>query len=221
LAPDTALATDITDLVPTPPESSRLARDSDALRTFTLAEGVVMLILGSLALIFPVLASVWATAMVAIGFLVGGIMGWVSTLARAVRLSRVVTFWRLTMATLFLVSGIWMVRQLSGGPARAASQVAALALAIGVVFLLEGAVASVVALTHRHVKGWGWGLTNGLVTLVLGLMILTMKSLSLLWVLGSLVGISFLFSGLDLLTFSASFHHARSIQPGPGDNATG
>jgi uncharacterized membrane protein HdeD (DUF308 family) len=57
LAPDTALATDITDLVPTPPESSRLARDSDALRTFTLAEGVVMLILGSLALIFPVLAS--------------------------------------------------------------------------------------------------------------------------------------------------------------------
>jgi membrane-bound ClpP family serine protease len=102
-----------------------------------------------------------------------------------------------------------------------ASQVAALALAIGVVFLLEGAVASVVALTHRHVKGWGWGLTNGLVTLVLGLMILTMKSLSLLWVLGSLVGISFLFSGLDLLTFSASFHHARSIQPGPGDNATG
>jgi uncharacterized membrane protein HdeD (DUF308 family) len=78
------------------------------------------------------------------------------------------------------------------------------------------AVASVVALTHRHVKGWGWGLTNGLVTLVLGLMILTMKSLSLLWVLGSLVGISFLFSGLDLLTFSASFHHARSIQPGPG-----
>jgi uncharacterized membrane protein HdeD (DUF308 family) len=41
-------------------------------------------------------------------------------------------------------------------------------------------------------------------------MILTMKSLSLLWVLGTLVGISFLFSGLDLLTFSASFHAARN-----------
>jgi uncharacterized membrane protein HdeD (DUF308 family) len=44
------------------------------------------------------------------------------------------------------------------------------------------------------------------VTLVLGLLILTMKELSLLWVLGTLVGISFLFSGIDLLTFSASFH---------------
>ena len=72
------------------------------------------------------------------------------------------------------------------------------------VFLIEGAVATVVALTHRQIKGWGWGLTNGVVTLVLGLMISTMKSLSLLWVLGTLVGISFLFSGLDLLTFSAS-----------------
>ena len=207
---------EIADLVATPTEAGRLARDSAALRTFTLAEGVVMLILGSLALIFPVLASVWATAVVAIGFLVGGIVGWVNTLARASRLSGAITFWRLTVATLFLVAGIWMVRQLTAGPASAASQVAALALAIGVVFLVEGAVATVVSLTHRHVKGWGWGLTNGIVTLILGLMILTMKSLSLLWVLGTLVGISFLFSGIDLLTFSASFHAVRGEKPPSG-----
>ena len=50
---------------------------------------------------------------------------------------------------------------------------------------------------------------SGIVTLVLGLLILTMKELSLLWVLGTLVGISFLFSGIDLLTFSASFHPDR------------
>jgi uncharacterized membrane protein HdeD (DUF308 family) len=99
-----------------------------------------------------------------------------------------------------------MIRQLAGGPAAAATQVAALALAIGVVFLAEGLVSLLVALTHRQVKGWGWGLANGIVTLVLGLLILTMKELSLLWVLGTLVGISFLFSGIDLLTFSASFH---------------
>jgi len=72
-----------------------------------------------------------------------------------------------------------------------------------------------VALSHRQIKGWGWGLTNGLVTLVLGLMILTMKSLSLLWVLGTLVGISFLFSGLDLLIFSASFHATRNEESAP------
>jgi uncharacterized membrane protein HdeD (DUF308 family) len=197
-------------------EVSLLARDSQALRTFTLAEGVVMLVLGTLALLFPVLASMWVTAVVAIGFLVAGLVGWISTLARTRRLSAAVSFWRFTVATLFLVAGGWMVHQLAAGPVTAARQVATLALAIGVVFLVEGAVASWVALSHRHVVGWGWGLANGLVTLVLGALILTMKAFSLLWVLGSLVGISFLFSGLDLLGFSARLHGPRaSGAPGP------
>jgi uncharacterized membrane protein HdeD (DUF308 family) len=185
---------------------AHLAREAATLRSFTLAEGVMMLVLGGLALLFPVMASVWVTAVVALAFLVGGIVGWINSLARSRRLSSVLTFWRLVVATLFLVTGLWMVRQLSAGPTRAAAQVAALALAIGVVFLVEGVVAILVSLSHRHVNGWGWGLTNGIVTLILGILILTMKSLSLLWVLGTLVGISFLFSGVDLLTFSASFH---------------
>jgi uncharacterized membrane protein HdeD (DUF308 family) len=185
---------------------ARLAREAATLRSFTLAEGVLMLVLGGLALIFPVMASVWVTAVVALAFLVGGIVGWINSLARSRRLSSALTFWRLVVATLFLVTGLWMVRQLSAGPSSAAAQVATLALAIGVVFLVEGVVAILVSLSHRHVKGWGWGLTNGIVTLILGILILTMKSLSLLWVLGTLVGISFLFSGVDLLTFSASFH---------------
>lgn len=186
-----------------------LADDSASLRRFTLSEGVVMLVLGVLALLFPVMASLWVTAMVAIAFLVGGLVGWVISLSRAAGLSGTLTFWRLTVATLFLMTGLWMVRQLSGGPQTAAAQVASLALAIGLVFLVEGAVATVIALSHRHVKGWGWGLANGVVTLSLGLLILTMKALSLLWVLGALVGVSFLFSGVDLLTFGASFHSSR------------
>jgi uncharacterized membrane protein HdeD (DUF308 family) len=46
------------------------------------------------------------------------------------------------------------------------------------------------------------------VTLVLGLLIVTLKFWGLLWVLGVLVGISFLFSGIDLIGFSASLHPA-------------
>jgi uncharacterized membrane protein HdeD (DUF308 family) len=84
--------------------------------------------------------------------------------------------------------------------------VAGLALAIGVVFVLEGLVALGVALTHRQISGWGWGLLNGLVTLVLGVVILSMGKDALLNVIGILVGVSFLFSGIDLLSFSASFH---------------
>ncbi|MFN9055988.1 MAG: hypothetical protein ACK5W5_03295, partial [Cyanobacteriota bacterium] len=91
-----------------------------------------------------------------------------------------------------------------------ARQIAILALAIGGVFLVEGAVATCVSLYNRHVRGWGWGLVNGLMTLLLGAIILMMKSSNLVWILGILVGISFLFSGIDLLKFSASFHSKKS-----------
>ena len=99
-----------------------------------------------------------------------------------------------------------MIQQLGGGPAGVVVPVASLSLAIGIVFLVEGAVASVVSLAHREISGWGWGLLNGLITLILGGLILSLPAASLLSVLGILVGVSFLFSGIDLLSFSASFH---------------
>ena len=181
---------------------SSLRRSAAALRGFTMFEGVLFLVLGILALIFPVLAS----AMVAIGFLVGGLVGLINTLNRARRLRGWVTFWRLVLAVLFTITGIWMVHQLAAGPLTAVAQVAALAFAIGVVFVVEGLVGIILSLSNRQLRGWGWGLSNGLVTLLLGLLILSMKFWNLLWVLGLLVGISFLFTGIDLLSFSASFH---------------
>lgn len=183
-----------------------LRRSAAALRGFTMFEGVLFLVLGLLALIFPVVASKWVTAIVAIGFLVGGLVGLINTLNRARNLRGPVTFWRLLLAVLFSVTGFWMVQQLAAGPLSAKAQVAGLALAIGIVFLVEGAVGIILSLTHRHLAGWGWGLSNGVITLLLGLLILSMKFWNLLWVLGLLVGISFLFSGIDLLRFSASFH---------------
>ncbi|MFM7086997.1 MAG: HdeD family acid-resistance protein [Cyanobium sp.] len=181
----------------------------EALRGLTLAEGILLLVLGLLSLAFPILASVWVTAMVAIAFLVGGLVGWVTGLSRARRLRWAISFWRLLVATLFVLAGGWMLSRITAGPMAAATQVASLALAIGLVFLVEGGVAAVLALSHRQVRGWGWGLANGLVTLILGGLILSLKATSLIGVLGLLVGISFLFSGIDLLTFSASFHSRR------------
>jgi uncharacterized membrane protein HdeD (DUF308 family) len=180
--------------------------NSGTLRAFTLFEGVLMLVLGVLALVFPILASVWVTTVVAVAFLVGGIVGWINNLMRAKQLSRWLTFWRLVVSTVFVVAGVSMIQQLGAGPAGVVVPVASLSLAIGIVFLVEGAVASVVSLAHREISGWGWGLLNGLITLILGGLILSLPTASLLSVLGILVGISFLFSGIDLLSFSASFH---------------
>ncbi|MEY4298411.1 MAG: hypothetical protein RLZZ423_1590 [Cyanobacteriota bacterium] len=175
-----------------------------SLRAFTLAEGILLLVLGVLALLFPMIASAWVTVVVALAFLVGGIVGWVNNLNRSRRLGRWHCFWRLVVSTLFLLTGAWIIQQCGSG--RCLVQVAALAFAIGVVFLLEGFVTAVVSLSHRQMAGWGWGLANGIVTLILGLLIISMPGFGQLTVLGILVGISFLFSGIDLLVFSAAFH---------------
>jgi uncharacterized membrane protein HdeD (DUF308 family) len=186
-------------MVPDKPEL-----DLGSLRSFTVAEGILLLVLGVLALSFPVVASGWVTVVVAIAFLVGGIVGWVNNLNRARRLSRWHCFWRLVVSTLFVVTGTWILQQCGSG--KCLIQVAALAFAIGIVFLVEGVVTSIVSLSHTDMPRWGWGLANGIVTFILGLLIVTMPGLGQLTVLGILVGISFLFSGIDLLVFSAAFH---------------
>ena len=92
-------------------------------------------------------------------------------------------------------------------PADAAEQVATLSLAIGIVFLVEGVVAFFNGLSHSNRPGAGWAIANGVVTFILGLLIVTLKFWGLLWVLGALVGISFLFSGIDLIALSSTIHN--------------
>lgn len=182
------------------------AAEDGQLRGLSQAEGIIMIVLGILALSFPVVASASVTVMVAIAFLLAGILGWIDIFMRAKRLGRWYCFWRLVVSTLLLVAGLWMVIQFKSGAVPAAMQIKALASAIGLVFLAEGAVTALVSLSNRARRGWGWGLANGLVTLVLGVLILTMGPAGLLSVIGLLVGISFIFSGFDLLGFSSRLH---------------
>ncbi|MEB3257028.1 MAG: DUF308 domain-containing protein [Cyanobacteriota bacterium] len=193
---------------------TRQALQAGRLKGLTQAEGIVMIVLGLLALLFPVIASAGVTVMVAVAFLVAGLMGWIDTFTRGRRLTRWHGLLRLIVASLFLYAGLWMLLQFKAGVVPAATQIKALATAVGLVFLFEGVVMSILALGHQRIKGWGWGLLNGVVTLVLGLMILTMSPAGLLSVLGLLVGISFLFSGFDLLGFSARLHNPTAIPPG-------
>jgi uncharacterized membrane protein HdeD (DUF308 family) len=182
------------------------AVEDGQLRGLSQAEGIIMIVLGILALSFPVVASASVTVMVAIAFLLAGILGWIDIFMRAKRLGRWYCFWRLVVSTLLLVTGIWMVIQFKSGAVPAAMQIKALASAIGLVFLAEGAVTAFVSLSNRARRGWGWGLANGLVTLALGFLILTMGPAGMLSVIGLLVGVSFLFSGFDLLGFSSRLH---------------
>ena len=174
-------------------------------KAFSIAEGILLIVLGILALIFPVVASFWTTGVVAVLFLIGGVVGWISNLARSGRMGRWICFLRLVVSTLFIVAGASMIGNFRD-PAEAAQQVAVFALTIGIVFLVEGVVAFLSGLANSSRPGAGWAIANGVITFILGLLIVTLKFWGLLWVLGTLVGISFLFSGIELIAFSSTLH---------------
>ena len=174
-------------------------------KAFAIVEGILLIILGVIALIFPVIASVWVTGVIAVVFLVGGVVGWISNLARSKRMGRWICFWRLVVSTLFIVAGASMLSSFDSAAALK-DQVISLSLVVGIVFLVEGVVAFFNGLSHSKRPGAGWAIANGVITFILGLMIVTLNSWNLVWVLGMLVGISLLFSGIDLIAFSSTIH---------------
>lgn len=52
-------------------------------KSFTIAEGILLIVLGVLALIAPIKASFIVTAVLGVVFLVGGIIGWINNLSRS------------------------------------------------------------------------------------------------------------------------------------------
>ena len=175
-------------------------------KAFAIVEGILLIILGVIALIFPVIVSVWVTGVIAVVFLVGGVVGWISNLARSKRMGRWICFWRLVVSTLFIVAGASMLSSFDSAAALK-DQVISLSLIVGIVFLVEGLVAFFNGLAHSNRPGASWAVANGVITFILGLLIVTLNSWNLVWVLGMLVGISLLFSGIDLITFSSTIHN--------------
>jgi uncharacterized membrane protein HdeD (DUF308 family) len=80
-------------------------------QSFTIAEGILLLVLGVLALIAPIKASFVVTAILGVVFLVGGIIGWINGLSRSRRMKAWLVFWRLVVSTLFLVAGYTILDQ--------------------------------------------------------------------------------------------------------------
>jgi len=71
-----------------------------------------------------------------------------------------------------------------------------------VYLFVEGIVEFVLSFQLRHRTGAGWLLVDGIITLVLSVLIWTTYPSSAAWVVGTLVGISMLFSGMSRLMLS-------------------
>jgi uncharacterized membrane protein HdeD (DUF308 family) len=167
-----------------------------------LAEGVVMLILGLLAIAVPEIASLAIAILVGWLFFIGGIFRTLSLLRHREMPG---FWWSLLTALLAIVLGlVLLLRPIAG--------VLTLTVVLIVFFLIEGISAILLAIEHRrHLPSWGWVLLSGLVDLLLAYLIWDGWPSSAGWAIGLLVGINMVFVGVSLIMTAFA---ARKMAPG-------
>jgi uncharacterized membrane protein HdeD (DUF308 family) len=164
-----------------------------------LSEGIALIILGTLALLVPAIASVAATIVFGWILLLSGVIGLISTF----RARQAPGFgWSLLSAVLGIVAGLILLTT----PVEGALSLTTVLIAF---LIIEGFATVLFALDHR--KGasgrWSWVLASGLIDILLGGMLLAGLPGTAVWALGVLVGINMIFGGWSLIWMAL---HARA-----------
>jgi len=103
--------------------------------------------------------------------------------------------WELLLGILYIVAGAYLLLHPVAG-------LASLTLALAIYLFAEGVLELILSFVVRPMPGSGWLLFDGIITLILGVMIWRTWPSSTEWVVGTLVGISMLFSGISRLMLS-------------------
>ncbi len=155
--------------------------------------GIVLIIAGVVVLGDVVLATVISTILIGIVAIVGGVFeiihafwtkGWGGFI------------WQIILGLLYVVAGIYLVTSPVSGAL-------ALTWIIAIVLLASGVVRLVVGFQHWSSGGWLLVL-SGVFGIVAGLIILTGWPTSGLWVIGFLLGIDLIFSGVGWLVHAVT-----------------
>jgi uncharacterized membrane protein HdeD (DUF308 family) len=167
--------------------------------TFFLVEGIILLVLGALAILLPPFATLAITIIFGWIFLISGLMGWITTLgARGVP----GFWWSLLSSVLATAAGLILLLQ----PSRGAVSFTAMFV---IFFIIEGFATIAYAFEHRRELAgrWEWMLVSGIVDLVLAVIILAGLPGTAIWALGILVGVNLIFGGAALIAIGM---HART-----------
>jgi uncharacterized membrane protein HdeD (DUF308 family) len=168
-----------------------------------LVEGIVLVVLGLLAIVVPPIATLAVEILFGWLFLVSGILGLITTFWMR---NAPGFWWSLLSAALGIAAGLVLL-------ARPMSGVLTLTLILIIFFTIEGVATIMYALEHkRELTGrWGFMLASGIVDLIVAAIILMGLPGTAAWAIGLLVGINLVFGGSALIAVAL---HARDLGPG-------
>ena len=158
----------------------------------SIALSVVMILAGVLAIVLPPVGGLAVVLVLAWLLMLSGaahlVFAWYTRTAGAL-------VWELLVGILYLFVGVYAL-------AHPVASLASLTLLLAIYLFVEGVLEFVVSFRLRPLPGANWLLFDGIVTLILAVMIWRSLPSSTEWVIGTLVGISMLFSGVARLSLS-------------------
>jgi uncharacterized membrane protein HdeD (DUF308 family) len=174
-------------------DDSVVARTRTA-ATWSIALSVLMIVAGFLAIALPLVA----------GFVVETLVAWLLLFSAVLHLvfawrggSAGAVVWEILLGIAYGVIGFYLLAHPVAG-------LASLTIAVAIYLFVESALELVLSFQLRPAPGTGWLLLDAVITFVLAAMIWSTWPSSTEWVIGTLVGISMLLSGITRLMLSLS-----------------
>lgn len=159
-------------------------------RTLFLIQGIIMIILGLVAVAIPQIATIGVELVVGWLFVIGGIVRLVATFQ-----SRGAPgfWWSVLTAILAIVVGVILLANPIAG-------VLTLTMVLIAMFVIEGIFQIIAGFEYRRAEAgsWFWLILSGVVDLVLAVLIIAGWPGTAAWAIGLLVGINLLFAGIAL-----------------------
>src|SRR6476620_495727 len=163
----------------------------DTVRRYSLwylVQGILMVVIGVLALISPWTASAAIVLLLGWFLIISGVLQAVGLIGAR----EVPYFWlELISAVLAIVIGLLLLRHTDAG-------LLFFSVLLIVYFMIEGIVKTIFALSIRPFPNWGWVLASGLIGIALALYLWGILSTVSEWMLGFLFGILLVVEGAAL-----------------------
>lgn len=167
---------------------------------WSIALGVLMIVAGILAIVDSFVAGIFAIYVLAWMAIFNGVAQLVYGF-RSHGGGKLVL--EIILGLLYIAAGGYILVHPAGG-------LLVLTLIIACFLLIYGVFALVLAFQLRPHKGWGWILFDAILTILLGALIWAHWPVNSAWIVGTLLGISFISSGVSRLMLSLAVRRVAS-----------
>jgi len=159
---------------------------------WSIALSILLILAGLFAILIPSISGIAITLFFGWAMIVSGITHFIFAFKTHTKGGLI---WELLIGAVYLFTGVYLILH----PLDA---LLALTLILACYLFFEAIVEFIQYFQLRPRHGAGWLLVDGVITLILAIMIWRSWPASSIWVIGTLVGISMLFSGFSRLMLS-------------------